>query len=101
VANKDILSKAKDFLSGNDDQTKIIKAYKQVFSRGDAAVELVLGDLVKFCRLYGPLSNRGEVEDTHKMAMREGMRNVMLRIISRIEMDGDDYYQLREKEQNE
>lgn len=88
-------------MSGSDDHTKIIKAYKKVFSRGDPSVELVLGDLVKFCRLYAPLSNRGEVGDTHKMAMREGMRNVMLRIISRIEMDGDDYYQLREKEQNE
>ena len=61
---------------------KLSNAYKKTFTGPDA--EVVLGDLLKFCKYRDSTFVPGQSDST---IFNEGTRRVILRILSFIEMD--------------
>lgn len=83
-----MIETAKDFFRSRK------TAYQFVFNKEDKAVEIVLKDLVKFCRANKTCFNA----DVRIHANLEGRREVFLRIMEHLNLSPDEYWEKYGKE---
>ena len=72
-----------------NEKIQVYRAYKALFL--NEAGEIVLKDLQRAHNMYGPLVAHEGPIDPMRMAMAEGERNVILRIIAILETKESDY----------
>lgn len=76
---------------------KLYAAYKEVFDSESPSVQIVLKDL---CEAHGVFDG-GFDPNPQKNAFNSGERNVVLRILSIINMKSNDIIKLAEEDKNE